>query len=99
MGSIMTYEFRARLLAGQPFYPDHRGAANCNLSPTRTTNYQFGTFYAGDRLNIDLDGYSIEASNATSTDPSTGISQINGNPGIVLARTSGWILSWLEGAW
>ncbi len=56
------------------------GAANCNLSPTRTTNYQVGMVYAGDRLNIDVDAYYIEASNSTSTDPSTGISQPNGNP-------------------
>ena len=55
-------------------------AANCNLSPTRTTNYQVGTVYAGDRLNIDFDGYYIEASNSVSTDPSSGISQTNGNP-------------------
>ncbi|WP_295634584.1 TonB-dependent receptor [Novosphingobium sp.] len=56
------------------------GATNCNLSPTRTTNYQFGTVYAGDRLNIDFDGYYIEASNSISTDPGTGISVTNGNP-------------------
>ena len=55
-------------------------AANCNLSPTRTTNYQVGSVYAGDRINIDVDGYYIEASNSVSVDPSTGISQTNGNP-------------------
>jgi len=55
-------------------------AANCNLSPTRTTNYQVGMVYAGDRLNIDVDAYYIEASNSTSTDPSTGFSTTNGNP-------------------
>ena len=58
------------------------GAANCNLSPTRTTNYQIGTVYAGDRLNIDVDAYYIQASNSTSTDPSSGISQQNGNPAL-----------------
>jgi iron complex outermembrane receptor protein len=58
------------------------GAANCNLSPTRTTNYQIGTVYAGDRLNIDFDAYYIQASNSTSTDPSSGISQTNGNPAL-----------------
>ncbi len=57
-------------------------AANCNLSPTRTTNYQVGTVYAGDRINIDFDAYYIEASNSTSTDPSSGISQTNGNPAL-----------------
>lgn len=57
-------------------------AANCNLSPTRTTNYQFGMVYAGDRLNVDVDGYYIEASNSTSTDPSSGIATTNGNPAI-----------------
>jgi iron complex outermembrane receptor protein len=56
------------------------GAANCNLSPTRTVNYQVGTVYAGNRLNIDVDGYYIEASNSIATDPGTGISVTNGNP-------------------
>ncbi len=58
------------------------GAANCNLSPTKTKNYQIGMVYAGDRLNVDVDGYYIEATNSTSTDPSTGISQTNGNPAV-----------------
>jgi iron complex outermembrane recepter protein len=57
-------------------------AANCNLSPTRTTNYQAGLVYAGDRFNIDVDAYYIEASNSTSTDPSTGLSATNGNPAV-----------------
>ena len=58
------------------------GAANCNLDPTRTTNYQFGLVYAGDRLNIDVDAYYIKASNSTSTDPSSGISTTNGVPAL-----------------
>lgn len=58
------------------------GAANCNLSPTRTTNYQVGMVYAGENLNIDIDAYYIEASNSTSTDPSSGLSQPNGNPAL-----------------
>ncbi len=31
--------------------------------PTTTTNYQVGTVYAGDRLNIDVDAYLIKLSN------------------------------------
>ena len=57
-------------------------AGNCNLQPTKTTNYQFGTVYAGDRLNIDADLYYIEASNSTSIDPSTGVTNTSGNPAI-----------------
>ncbi len=49
-------------------------AGNCNLQPTKTTNYQAGLVYAGERLNLDFDGYFIEASNSTSVDPSSGIS-------------------------
>jgi iron complex outermembrane receptor protein len=56
------------------------GAANCNLSPTRTVNYQVGTVYSGEFVNLDFDAYYIEATNSTSTDPSTGISVTNGNP-------------------
>ena len=37
--------------------------------PTKTTNYQAGFVYAGERLNIDADVYYIEASNSTSVDP------------------------------
>ena len=55
---------------------------NCNLQPTKTTNYQFGTVYAGDRLNIDADVYYIQASNSTSVDPSTGIGTTSGVPAI-----------------
>ncbi len=55
---------------------------NCNLQPTKTTNYQLGTVYAGDKLNIDADLYYIEASNSTSVDPSTGITNTSGTPAI-----------------
>ena len=37
--------------------------------PTKTTNYQAGFVYAGQRLNIDADVYYIEASNSIATDP------------------------------
>ena len=57
-------------------------AGNCNLQPTKTTNYQFGTVYAGDRLNIDADVYYINASNSTSVDPSTGVTNTSGIPAI-----------------
>lgn len=57
-------------------------AANCNLQPTRTTNYQFGTVYAGDRLNIDADVYYITATNSTSVDPSTGLTKTTGVPAL-----------------
>jgi len=43
------------------------------LQPTKTTNYQAGMVYAGDRLNIDFDGYYIKSSNSTFVDPSTNI--------------------------
>ena len=56
--------------------------ANCNLQPTRTTNYQFGTVYAGDRLNVDADVYYITASNSTSIDPSTGLTSTSGIPAL-----------------
>ena len=55
---------------------------NCNLQPTKTTNYQFGTVYAGDRLNIDADIYYITATNSTSVDPSSGIATQSGVPAI-----------------
>lgn len=51
---------------------------NCNLQPTHTTNFQFGTVYAGDRLNVDADIYLIQASNSTSIDPSTGLTSSSG---------------------
>ena len=38
-------------------------------APTRTTNWQAGFVYAGQRLNIDADVYYIIASNSTYTDP------------------------------
>ncbi len=57
-------------------------AGNCNLQPTRTTNYQFGTVYAGDRLNIDADIYYITASNSTSVDPSSGFTTTSGTPAV-----------------
>ena len=56
--------------------------ATCNIKPTRTTNYQAGAVYAGDRLNIDFDGYYIKTSNSTSTDPSSGISTQSANPAL-----------------
>lgn len=37
--------------------------------PTKTTNYQAGFVYAGQRLNVDADVYYIEASNSTYVDP------------------------------
>lgn len=39
--------------------------------PTKTTNYQVGTVYAGNKLNIDLDAYYIQLSNTTTCDPSS----------------------------
>ena len=50
-------------------------------TPTRTTNYQAGLVYAGERINFDGDVYYIKASNSTYTDPSQpGIVIQNGNP-------------------
>lgn len=37
--------------------------------PTKTTNYQAGVVYAGERVNFDGDFYYIQASNSTYTDP------------------------------
>lgn len=37
--------------------------------PTKTTNYQAGFVYAGNRFNVDADVYYIEASNSTYVDP------------------------------
>ena len=46
--------------------------------PTKTTNYQVGMVYAGDRLNVDSDVYYIDASNSTSIDPNNpGTPKIN----------------------
>ena len=50
-------------------------------APTRTTNYQTGLVYAGERINFDGDFYYVKASNSTYTDPSQpGIVIQNGNP-------------------
>ncbi|HZV08462.1 MAG TPA: TonB-dependent receptor, partial [Novosphingobium sp.] len=46
-------------------------SSGCNLQPTKTKNYQLGTVYAGDRVNVDADVYYIQTSNSTSVDPST----------------------------
>jgi iron complex outermembrane receptor protein len=52
-------------------------------APTKTTNYQAGIVYAGDRLNIDFDGYYIQASNSTFVDPTNpGVLQFNADPAI-----------------
>jgi iron complex outermembrane receptor protein len=49
--------------------------------PTKTTNYQAGFVYAGNRLNADADVYYIEASNSTFTDPTNSNNvTVNANP-------------------
>lgn len=49
--------------------------------PTKTTNYQAGFVYAGQRLNLDGDVYFIEASNSTYTDPTNSNNvTVNANP-------------------
>ena len=49
--------------------------------PTKTTNYQAGFVYAGERLNLDGDVYYIESSNSTYTDPTnSNLVTVNGNP-------------------
>lgn len=49
--------------------------------PTKTTNYQGGFVYAGQRLNVDGDVYYIESSNSTYTDPTNGNNvTVNANP-------------------
>ena len=49
--------------------------------PTKTTNYQAGFVYAGNRLNLDGDAFFIEASNSTYTDPTNGNNvTVNANP-------------------
>jgi iron complex outermembrane receptor protein len=48
------------------------------LQPTKTTNYQAGFVYAGDRFNIDGDAYYITATNSTFVDPSTGVATQSG---------------------
>ncbi|MBS0253668.1 MAG: TonB-dependent receptor [Proteobacteria bacterium] len=60
--------------------PGSTSTAACNFLPTRTTNYQFGSVFAGDRLNIDVDGYFIKSSTSTYVDPSSGIATTTGNP-------------------
>ncbi len=49
-------------------------------APTRTTNWQSGFVYAGDKLNIDADVYYIIASNSTSLDPTTNTVTVSANP-------------------
>ena len=52
-------------------------------SPTRTTNYQGGVVYAGDRLNVDADYYYIKASNSIAVDPTNSNNIVlNGNPAV-----------------
>ncbi len=48
------------------------------LQPTKTTNYQAGFVYAGDRLNIDADAYYITASNSTFVDPTSNLATQSG---------------------
>ena len=49
--------------------------------PTKTTNYQAGFVYAGNRLNADADVYYVEASNSTFTDPTNSNNvTVNANP-------------------
>jgi iron complex outermembrane receptor protein len=55
-------------------------AVPLNPQPTKTTNYQTGFVYARDRLNIDADGYYIQASNSTTIDPTTNLVSISANP-------------------
>ena len=50
-------------------------------TPTRTTNYQAGLVFSGERVNFDGDVYYVQASNSTYTDPSQpGIVIQSGNP-------------------
>jgi iron complex outermembrane receptor protein len=60
------------------------GASNAAVpldpKPTRTTNWQGGFVYAGQRLNIDADVYYILSSNSSYLDPTTNLVTINGNP-------------------
>lgn len=51
--------------------------------PTKTTNYQAGVVFAGQRLNFDGDIYYIKASNSTSVDPTNSNSvTLDANPAI-----------------
>jgi len=60
------------------------GASNAAVPvvpvPTKTTNWQAGVVYAGNRLNIDADGYYILASNSTYLDPTSDTTVVNANP-------------------
>jgi len=60
------------------------GATNAAVpldpAPTKTTNWQGGFVYAGNRLNIDADVYYILASNSSYLDPTTNLTTVNGNP-------------------
>jgi iron complex outermembrane recepter protein len=50
-------------------------------TPTKTTNWQGGFVYAGNRLNIDADVYYILASNSTAVDPTNpSVQVLNANP-------------------
>ena len=55
-------------------------AVPLNPLPTKTTNYQTGFVFARDRLNIDADGYYIQASNSTTIDPTTNLVSVSANP-------------------
>lgn len=55
-------------------------AVPLNPQPTKTTNYQTGFVFARDRLNVDADGYYIQASNSTTMDPTTNLVTISANP-------------------
>ena len=59
----------------------NNAAVPLDPTPTKTTNYQVGYVYAGNRINIDADAYYIEASNSTAVDPTNSNNVIlNGNP-------------------
>lgn len=55
-------------------------AVPLNPQPTKTTNYQTGFVFARDRLNVDADGYYIQASNSTTMDPTTNLVTVSANP-------------------
>jgi len=58
----------------------NNAAVPLDPKPTRTTNWQSGFVYAGEKLNIDADVYYILASSSTYTDPTTDTTAINGDP-------------------
>lgn len=59
----------------------NNAAVPLDPTPTRTTNYQAGFVYAGDRLNIDADYYYITASNSVAVDPTNPNNIVlNGDP-------------------